>query len=441
MEETSFKDTIYKFKSDIIKYYSVNDFSLEDIKILNILQSDAHDPNKKIILFEINNVKLVYKPRSADSDILVISLFKRINAYTKSKGNIADIQASSPEGKHILYGKTLFEYYNKYTEESKTMVEIEAIISKRKINNDEDFSKLCDKIKKKYNTKLSPYDLLLKPQYLTQDYPLLPEYIIINCDNFSIWQYIDGNLLVEYGIQPMWGHEILKDSIKSILSISDDKKLELIKKTIFLYQIINSIKLTDLHSENIIFNGSDFVPIDLEAFNFDDNDNSPIFSKEDIKHLPYLYLYDVTLNQLIDSFNQELSRVPLRYIPISAADLIQFINGTITFDEILHGFEIEAKKMHIEYDIKIIRGYIKSCQTLKTIPYFYVLNNKVGCGFPSNPFFFKTTQDFNVYIKGELKKKKTKKKYKKHKKKKHKKKKRKLSTRAPKSSRSSNRVR
>ena len=115
-----------------------------------------------------------------------------------------------------------------------------------------------------------------------------------------------------------------------------------------------------------------------------------------------------------------LQLVPLRYIPISTPELIQFIGGTITFDKILLEFEVVTKKNNIKYSRRIIEEYIKSCQTLEIIPYFYVFNNNVGCGYPSNPFIFKTTQDFDKYIKG-TKYKKTKKKKHKYKKKHNKK--------------------
>ena len=77
MEDTSVKTNISKFKSDIMGSFSIADFNLEDIIILKILQSDDHIQGKHIILFQIHSVKLVYKPRLADSDILVVSLFKK----------------------------------------------------------------------------------------------------------------------------------------------------------------------------------------------------------------------------------------------------------------------------------------------------------------------------------------------------------------------------
>ena len=89
---TPIKDTILKYHDTIKKIFKTGDFTIDDIIFIKIFQADRHDSkNLPVILIQINNKYIVFKPRNAAIDVRIMKLFYDINKVNKRQLGIYNI--------------------------------------------------------------------------------------------------------------------------------------------------------------------------------------------------------------------------------------------------------------------------------------------------------------------------------------------------------------
>jgi hypothetical protein len=186
----------------------------------------------------------------------------------------------------------------------------------------------------------------------------LPVYKILNCNNFSIWEFING--------------ETDKESITNVSKSSflDDTVRNNLK---FLNTVASEINLTDLHHENTLIKGNMVVPIDLEMITRGQVTGlyGEISQGEKVN-------ISKEIDKEINGFNKKIFNLPKRKALIPTVILQDYIGGICNTTKLLKKLNDNIKK-DFDKDIKInynkLINYFEKCKEYQIIPYFIGIRN------------------------------------------------------------------
>jgi hypothetical protein len=192
----------------------------------------------------------------------------------------------------------------------------------------------------------------------------LPTYRIINCNDYSFWEYIEGKNVFDSGI--------LKID-KLLTNLNRKRNLSI------LNTVSHKIGLTDLHAQNIILQGDYFIPIDLEVINLGSDSGLYMNESNVVITGPILAIHP-NIEQLIVEFNKNVSSIPGRIIPINTTTLIDFVNNneSVTLQSLISEFKTKIPDWQ-DKDITEakLRQYFEYCKKDNIIPYFYTQHGKI----------------------------------------------------------------
>ena len=202
----------------------------------------------------------------------------------------------------------------------------------------------------------------------------LPYYNITTCNNYSIWDFIEGNLVTT--LRNTTNFNTSTSAIEqeqrglTIVITEHPKRIENLE---YLNTVSSLIGLTDLHSDNVILLNDMYYPIDLEIINKTNitglygSTEKGIIKKELLNHK--------SLN-LIKEFNNNLHLFPNRFLPSSTVDFIKYINDdNVYMKQIVSSFTKNKNEKYI--NTTILKKYLLSCKTNRIVPYFLKENNDI----------------------------------------------------------------
>jgi hypothetical protein len=189
----------------------------------------------------------------------------------------------------------------------------------------------------------------------------LPYYKIITCGSFSLWEFIDGETI----------NGDYQNNAEGSLNHDVKNKEKAKKNLVFLNTVARSIGLTDLHYENVILHDDMFYPIDLEIIHQGSVTGLYGHKEGEIMKL------DSATQKMIDIFKTNVVHLPNRHIPISTADLYNFIfSDENTVDNLIERF-LKNTPNYQNINIPILKKYFLLCQQKKFIPYFLEWERKL----------------------------------------------------------------
>jgi hypothetical protein len=191
----------------------------------------------------------------------------------------------------------------------------------------------------------------------------LPTYIILNCGNYSFWEYIDGDTLYEKGKNNLRDEKLNKNIINNLE---------------FLNTIAHKIGLTDLHSQNVKIQKDYMIPIDLEVIKPGSNTGLYMENKEAILG-PIVPIHHI-IQYLIHVFNENSVNIPIRILPIDTSTLKDFLkdDNSISINTLINTFkknipDWESKHMTTEK----LHSYFVYCKKHNIVPYFFTQFGKI----------------------------------------------------------------
>ena len=153
----------------------------------------------------------------------------------------------------------------------------------------------------------------------------LPYYNIHSCnDEISIWDFIDGNLIMNLpNIDVMNPASSVNEIVQKGLRVTSTPIKERIDNMTYLNTVCSKIGLSDLHSENVILQNNMYFPIDLETVNL--NNVTGLYG---FQHKGKIddSLLNAETQKLIDQFNKTVDRLPNRFLPIQTIDFFNFLS-------------------------------------------------------------------------------------------------------------------
>jgi hypothetical protein len=200
----------------------------------------------------------------------------------------------------------------------------------------------------------------------------LPYYEIESCGSISIWKFIEGKLVIDYGHLDAFSTAEETDwkKLKKVVIIHKNR----VKNLEYLNTVCSLIGVTDLHGENVILQGDMYYPIDLEVVDKSNITGLYGFQKEGPINKSLLNRESL---ELIKKFNRKVTNLPNRFLPINTKDFLAFLgdDDDVTADILADIFLSNKKATNVNRSDLLF--YFKKCYRKRIIPYFLIDKGKV----------------------------------------------------------------
>lgn len=203
----------------------------------------------------------------------------------------------------------------------------------------------------------------------------LPYYNIASLnDEISIWDFIDGNLIMNLpNIDVMNPASSVNEVVQKGFKVTSTPIQERIDNMAYLNTVCSMIGLTDLHSENVILKNNMYYPIDLESVN--PNNVTGLYGFEHVGAVADSLL-NTKSQKLIDQFNRKINKLPNRFLPIQTVDFVNFLNDNgVTLEDLVR--IMKNDNMSTDLNEKQLKKYLLNCKKHLIIPYFITKNNNI----------------------------------------------------------------
>jgi len=200
----------------------------------------------------------------------------------------------------------------------------------------------------------------------------LPYYKIESCGSISIWKFIEGKLVIDYGYLDAFSTAEVTDwqGMKKVVTIYKNR----VKNLEYLNTVCSLIGVTDIHGENVILQGDMYYPIDLEVVDKSNITGLYGFQKEGPINKSLLNRDSL---ELIKEFNRKVTNLPNRFLPINTKDFLAFLgdDDDVTADTLADIFLSNKKATNVSRSDLLF--YLKKCYRKRIIPYFLIDKGKV----------------------------------------------------------------